>query len=110
MRLLRQLYRDDAGFVLHVELLFILTILVIGTVTALVALRQAVIAEAVEIANAILALNDSFSFSGQTNCESSSAGSAAANARSLTPLVVMRVTQGSVAPAMVSTITQKPCE
>jgi hypothetical protein len=103
-KLMLKLWNDDHGFVMHVELLFILTILVIGTVTALVALRQAVIAESVEIANAILALNNSFSFSGQSNCESSSAGSAALQES------VGGLHEGSVAPALVATITQSPCD
>jgi hypothetical protein len=54
---------------------FVATILVIGAITGLVAVRQAVIVELHDVANAILALNQSFSFSGQSNCESSTAGS-----------------------------------
>jgi hypothetical protein len=104
MRLLRRLWDDDHGFILSTELLFLLTILVIGTVTALVALRQAVIAEGVELANAVLALNNTFTFSGQSNCEASSAGSFALQES------VGGLHEGSVGPALPATITQTPCD
>jgi hypothetical protein len=58
------------------EWVFVATILVLGIVTGLVAVRSAVISELDDFANALLALNQSFSFSGQSNCQSSSAGSA----------------------------------
>jgi ABC-type uncharacterized transport system permease subunit len=59
---------------------FLTTGLVLGAITGLVAVRQAVISELEEFANAVLALNQSFSFSGQTNCQASTAGSAFSDA------------------------------
>jgi len=50
-----------------------------AVITGMVALRQAVISELTETAQALLALNQSFSFSGQTNCESSTGGSSASD-------------------------------
>ena len=51
------------------------SLLVVGTVSGLVAVRQALVSELTETANAIMALDQSYSFSGQSNCESSTAGS-----------------------------------
>ena len=73
--LMVRLWNDDAGALIAAEWVFVATILVLGAITGLVAVRQAVIAELHDVANALLALNQSFSFSGQSNCESSTAGS-----------------------------------
>jgi hypothetical protein len=71
------LWNDDLGAsLLTGELLFIFAILVLGTITGLVAVRQAVNSELTESANTILSLNQSYSFSGQGNCEAGTAGSA----------------------------------
>ena len=70
-----RLWNDDAGALIAAEWVFVATILVLGAITGLVAVRQAVIAELHDVANALLALNQSYSFSGQSNCESSTAGS-----------------------------------
>jgi Flp pilus assembly pilin Flp len=76
MSLLARLWRDDCGALIATEWVFVATILVLGIITGLVAVRQAVINELDEFANAVLSLNQSFSFSGQSNCQSSTAGSA----------------------------------
>jgi hypothetical protein len=76
MRILMvKLWGDDGGALIAAEWVFVATILVLGSITGLVAVRQAVIAELHDFANALLALNQSYSFSGQSNCESSTAGS-----------------------------------
>jgi hypothetical protein len=46
-------------------------------IVVLPAVRQAALSETTEFASAVLALNQSFSFSGQSNCRSGTAGSAA---------------------------------
>src|SRR5262249_42617914 len=101
--MLRNLWNDDCGIIVKVELIFVITILVIGCLTSLVALRQAVISEAVETANAIMSLNQSFSFSGQSTCESSTAGSAASDSS------CGRITEGSTA-AVACPVDQSPCD
>src|SRR5215471_1689019 len=78
-RLFQRLWNDDSGALIATEWVFVATILVLGIITGLVAVRQAVLSELTEFANAVLSLNQSFSFSGQTNCEASTAGSAAAD-------------------------------
>jgi hypothetical protein len=75
MRLFQKLWNDDCGALIATEWVFVATILVLGIITGLVAVRQAVINELDEFANAVLSLNQSFSFSGQSNCQSSTAGS-----------------------------------
>jgi hypothetical protein len=103
-QLLRRLWADDHGVIIGTELLFILTTLVVGTVSALVALRQAVLNEATETARAIMALNPSYSFSGQSVAGASTAGSAAIDGTS-TPL-----TEGSRAPLSHAALRQAPCD
>jgi hypothetical protein len=74
-RLMRRVWQDDTGALIATEWVFVATILVLGAITGLVAVRQAVISELVEFANAVMSLNQSYSFSGQSNAESSTAGS-----------------------------------
>ena len=101
--MIRELWNDDNGAVLvSAELLFIFAILVLGLITGLVAVRQAVISELVETAQALLALNQSFSFSGQSNCESSTAGSSASDTTNT-------IGEASVI-ASTATISQSPCD
>src|SRR5262249_9750517 len=70
-----KLWNDDAGALIAAEWVFTATILTLGAITGLVAVRQAVIAELHDCANAFLALNCSYSYSGQSNCCASTAGS-----------------------------------
>jgi len=101
-KMLAQFWRDECGAVVAGEWVFVATILVLGSITGLVAVRQAVLSELTEFANAVLALNQSFSFSGQSNCQSSTAGSAAVDKNDLIPL-------RSVG-AIGSNIEQPPCD
>jgi hypothetical protein len=75
--MLRNLWSDDSGTgLVTMEILFLFAILVLGIITGLVAVRQGMISELIETAQAIMAINQSFSFSGQANCVSVTAGSA----------------------------------
>ncbi len=101
--MIRQLWNDDQGAVIVTsEILFLFTILVLGLITGMVALRQAVISELTESAQALLALNQSYSFSGQSNCESSTAGSSASDTTNT-------IGEGSVG-ASTASISQTPCD
>jgi hypothetical protein len=71
-----RLWKDDCGALIATEWVFVVTILVLGSITGLVMVRQAVLAELQDVANALMALDQSYSFSSQSNCESSTAGSA----------------------------------
>src|SRR3954467_537172 len=98
-----KLWNDDCGALIATEFVFVGTILVLGIITGLVAVRQAVISELTEFANAVMALNQSFSFSGQSNCQSSTAGSQALDSSDV-------INEASTAAASASTVTQSPCD
>ena len=103
MRRMLKLWNDDCGSTLVTsELLFLITILVLGTISGLVAVRQAVLSELIETAQALMALNQSYSFTGQSNCESSTAGSAASDANNTISNISTDAT-----PALIS---QTPCD
>lgn len=72
--MLSKLWKDEAGFVVSAELIFVATILVIGLVTGWVAIRDAVTSELTEVAQAISAVDQTYSYTGLTNCNSSSNG------------------------------------
>jgi hypothetical protein len=63
--LLARLWQDDCGALLATELLLILTVLVIGVLVGLVAIRQGVITEGIDVSHAITALDTSYGFTGQ---------------------------------------------
>jgi hypothetical protein len=73
--LLQKLWDDDGGALLATEWIIIATILVLGVITGLVAARNAILAELLDFANAVVSLNQSFSTTGQSNCQGSTAGS-----------------------------------
>jgi len=101
--MIRKLWNDDCGSTLVTsELLFLFTILVLGLISGMVALRQAVLSELVETAQALLALNQSYSFSGQSNCESSTAGSAGSDTNN-----TINESSTAASPAI---IAQTPCD
>ena len=104
MRLLMlKLWHDDAGALIATEWVFVATILVLGSITGLVAVRQAVISELVEFANAVMSLNQSYSFSGQSNCESSTAGSQYID-------TTQAILDTGNFPTSVGTVQQNPCD
>jgi len=70
----KQLWNDDAGFIISTELLLIFTILVLGLVAGLVNVRNAVLAELTEVANAIVNLNQGYSITSVTGCGGTTTG------------------------------------
>ena len=103
-KMLRRLWADDCGALIATEWVFVATILVLGIITGLVAVRQALISELTEFANAVMALNQSFSFSGQSNCQSSTAGSQAID------IISGTISEGSTPATLPSIINQAPCD
>ncbi len=104
--MLRNLWKDDdASTLVTSEILFIFAILVLGLVTGFIALRQALISELTESAQALLAINQSYSFSGQSNCESFTFGSSASD----TTNTIGEFGVG-VGPFGGATISQTPCD
>src|SRR5262249_26532771 len=102
-QLMLMLWQDDLGALIATEWVFVATILILGIITGLVAVRQAVVVELTDFANAVLALNMSYSFSGQTNCQASTAGSAFID-------VVSSIAIGSVAADMISSASASACD
>jgi hypothetical protein len=103
-RLMGKFWQDDCGALIATEFLFVATILVIGTVVGLSAVRDAVNVELSELANAILALSQGFTVSGQSGCCAETDGSQAIDSPSLvTPPIC-------VAPSQPSDINIIPCQ
>jgi hypothetical protein len=75
MNLMSRLWNDQAGFIISTELMIVATILVIGILVGLVAIREQIVQELADIAMAISDVNQSYSFAGVTGHTSSTAGS-----------------------------------
>jgi hypothetical protein len=65
-RLFLRLWHDDCAALLSTEWILIATIMVIGLIPALVALREGTIDELVDIAHSLTGLDQSYSFCGHT--------------------------------------------
>jgi uncharacterized membrane protein len=75
-----RVWNDDRGSgPLTGEWLFLFAILVLGLITGLVAMRQALLSELAETADSLMSLNQSYDPSGQSNCQSSTAFSSASD-------------------------------
>src|SRR5438445_6676241 len=75
--LLHKLWADDSGALEAIEFLLTASVLVLGLVVGLATLRNAITAEFVALADALLALNTGFSVGGLSGCCSSVNGSQA---------------------------------
>jgi Flp pilus assembly pilin Flp len=73
--LMAKLWNDDCGALIAMEFLFVATILVIGIIVGLTAVRSAINVQLSNLADAILALNISYAFSGQSGCCAETEGS-----------------------------------
>jgi Flp pilus assembly pilin Flp len=60
-RVLLRLVRDEAGFVVSAELVLVATIVVIGMITGLSTVRDQVVTELADVADAVSAVNQSYS-------------------------------------------------
>ena len=74
--MMKKLWQDEAGFV-TLEYLLGATILVLGMILGLSALRKVITAELAELASAIGTLSQNYSFQGLSACGSSVDGSMA---------------------------------
>ena len=75
MDMLRNLLYDESGFVITVELILIVTILVLGLIAGLTALRNAITSELSDVAGAIQHVNQSYSIHGIQGNQEGSTGS-----------------------------------
>jgi HAMP domain-containing protein len=69
MRVLHRLWADDAGFVVSTELVLVATVLVIGLVLGLTELRNQVVQELGDLAQAIANINQSYEYAGTAKAE-----------------------------------------
>lgn len=102
--LLTRLWNDDCGALIAAEFLFVSTILVIGIVVGLTAVRNAINAELTELADAYLALSPGYIISGTSGCAASTDGSQAI-------VIINQVAPPfGVPPAQPSIIDVLPCQ
>lgn len=62
--MLKKFWNDEAGAIISAELAIVMTIVVIGTVTGLSSLRDAVVTELADVGAAIGSLNQSYTVGG----------------------------------------------
>src|SRR5690242_4287504 len=60
-----KLWKDDGGALIATEWVFVATILVLGAIVGLAAVRNAITSELLEFANAITGLSQNYSFAGE---------------------------------------------
>jgi len=72
---MKQLWNDESGFIIPAELVLVATILVIGMITGLTSVRDAVITELADVGGAIASINQSYSYTGASSHSSTTAGS-----------------------------------
>jgi Flp pilus assembly pilin Flp len=77
--MLKNFWNDEVGAVVSAELVLVLTILVIGMVVGLAAVRDAVVSELADVAQAIANVNQSYSYQGITGHGSFTQGSSFAD-------------------------------
>lgn len=67
-RVLSIFWRDDAGFIVSAELVLLGTLLVVGLITGLACVQEALIGEYQDVAGAIRSLDQSYAYSGMQGC------------------------------------------
>ncbi|MCY2992007.1 MAG: hypothetical protein NTY19_29625 [Planctomycetota bacterium] len=105
MKLLHALWQDEAGFVITSELLIIVTIAVIGMIVGYVAIRDALVQELGDVAAAIGAIDQTYSYNGVSNtCSGAKTnGSAFTDGRDLCDLPVTPLTGAGVGAIVINT-------
>jgi hypothetical protein len=74
MTIARKIWSDEQGFVVSSELVLIATVVVIGLLTGLAAVRDAVISELSDVAGSIQDINESYSIDGVVGHNANTAG------------------------------------
>ena len=73
-KFLQALWRDQHGFIVSSELVFVATLLVIGLLTGITTIRDQVLGELGDLADAVSEVNQSFTIAGVEAHASSTAG------------------------------------
>jgi Flp pilus assembly pilin Flp len=105
-KLFLNMWKDDAGIVAF-EYLLVATIVGLGLVVGLSAVSVALNAELTELAQAILALDQSYWVASQSTCNGFKAGSSAQDANGF--IGYGSSTNPGIAPAGTQTITTTTC-
>ena len=71
----KSVWNDEAGFIVSIELILIATIAVIGLITGLTAVRDAVVSELSDVAGAVQDLNQCYTFMGVIGHSAATCGS-----------------------------------
>ncbi len=74
MKTLKALWSDESGAIVSTEIVLVITILGIGMVVGLAAVRNSVVSELGDVAQAIANTNQSYSYSAVSGHAASSAG------------------------------------
>jgi len=74
MKLLSRLWADEAGFVVSSELVMVATVMVVGMLVGMTTVRDQVVQELADVADAISEIDQSYSFGSVTGHTSSTAG------------------------------------
>jgi len=77
--LLYRLWNDQSGAIVSAEIILVASILVIGVIVGLKSLRDSVVTELADVAQALANVNQSFSFSGVSGHHAFSGGGAFAD-------------------------------
>ena len=72
---LSSLWSDDNGFIVSIELILISTIAIIGLITGMTSVRDAVVSELSDVAGAVQDMNQSYSFNGVVGHSATTSGS-----------------------------------
>jgi len=97
--LLSKLWKDDAGFLISTEMLFIAVLLILGLIAGWAAVRAAIVTEYVELAGAIIALNESYTWPSISVISGGNAGSTAIDATAATAPITVNVDTAGNPPA-----------
>lgn len=97
--MLKQLWNDDAGYIISTEMLLIFVILVLGLIAGLANLRMALVNELTESGLALLNLSQSYTIAGLSGCSGSSGASGVTDSSGFASLSAT-----TVAPAIESTL------
>ena len=73
--MLKKLWSDEVGAIVSAEIVLVATILVIGMIVGLKSVRDAVVTELADVAQAIAQLDQTYSFSGVNGHAAGTAGS-----------------------------------
>ena len=75
MKLFARLWADEAGFVVSSELFLIATVMVVGLLAGLTTVRDQVVQELADVADAVSEIDQSYSYASVTAHNTSTAGS-----------------------------------